>query len=220
MSKPIMESCRPMCREGCPFLLIALALALAVGALTHWIVGGVFLLLPAYVFYFFRNPDRTVPDIDSAVISPADGTVIDVSEVAESRFLHKKCKKVSIFMSLVSVHVNRIPATGRIKSVHYNEGKFLIGWAEKASLDNEQNAIIMETKSGDEIMFVQIAGFVARRIVCYVKGGEEVTRGERFGLIRFGSRVDVYLPLTCTIEVEKGQKVAGGESILARCGAA
>jgi phosphatidylserine decarboxylase len=166
------------------------------------------------VIWFFRNPARVIPEQPNAVVSPADGTVIGIEEVEEGRFVKERMKKVSIFMSVFNVHINRIPYSGMVREVSYNPGKFLVASVDKASLLNEQNAVVIETAQGKKILFVQIAGLVARRIVCYLAKGEAVTRGERFGLIRFGSRVDIYLPANSTLAVSLKQKVTGGETII------
>lgn len=214
--KPIMPPSWPLAREGAPFLLIALGITVVSGLLGGAAAGLASLILPAYVILFFRDPERMPPEEEGLILSPADGKVISLSEIDEDRFLGKRLRRICIFMSLVNVHVNRAPLSGRVKKVKYRPGRFLVGFAEKASLDNEQNAVVMEGDKGEEILFVQIAGFIARRIVCYLKEGDSVDRGERFGLIRFGSRMDVYLPLSCKVLVQEGQKVKGGETPLAR----
>ncbi len=212
-----MPPTRFIAREGVPFVLIAAGLSALVIYIAGFKFGIVSIGLPLFVLNFFRNPERSPLGGEDLLVSPADGTVLSVAELEEKRhFNNRRMKRICIFMSVINVHVNRIPLSGRIKSVKYNPGKFLIGFAEKASLDNEQNAIVIEGEKGREVLFVQIAGFIARRIVCYLKGGEEVQRGERFGLIRFGSRVDVYLPLDSEVLVKKGDKVRAGESPLAR----
>jgi phosphatidylserine decarboxylase len=219
-NKAIMPPCWPIAKEGYLFLFIAIGITLALTFLLGKVVGIISLGLPIYVACFFRNPERKIPAGEGFVISPADGRILSVEDVEEGRYLHKRLRRVCIFMSLINVHINRMPMSGKVRSVHYNPGKFLIGFSEKASLDNEQNAIVMESSPVGgkvrEILFVQIAGFIARRIVCYVTGGESVAKGERFGLIRFGSRVDVYLPLDCEILVKEGEKVKGGETVLGR----
>lgn len=215
--KAIMPPTRLIAREGIPFVLIAVCLSALAIYFAGFKFGVISLGLPLFVLNFFRNPERSPLGGEDLLVSPADGTVLSVTELEEKRYFNnRRMKRICIFMSVINVHVNRIPLSGRIKSVTYNPGKFLIGFAEKASLDNEQNAIVIEGERGREVLFVQIAGFIARRIVCYLKGGEEVQRGERFGLIRFGSRVDVYLPLDSEILVKKGDKVRAGESPLAR----
>lgn len=210
----IMAPSKGIAREGTPF--IAIAFLIAAGAI--WI-GGPWslpaLILPAFVLNFFRDPERTPPAGEDLVVSPADGKVLSVTEVDEGRYLHRRMKRVCVFMNVFNVHVNRVPVSGQVKVVRYNPGKYLMGYAEKASLDNEQNAIVIE-KAGKDVLFIQIAGLVARRIVCYLKGGEAVDRGERFGLIRFGSRVDVYLPPEAEVLVKEGQTVKAGETAIGR----
>lgn len=204
-----------MLKEGYPFLLAGLLLAapfLVWGG--PW--GLLALSIPFYVVWFFRNPRRVPPSDEKSLLSPADGKIIFVGEVEEQRYLEKKMQKVSIFMSPVDVHVNRIPITGQIKGIYYNKGKYFSAFKEKASLDNEQNAVSMESTGGYPILFVQIAGFLARRIVCYLKVGDNVRRGERYGLIRFGSRMDVYMPTDFKLTVNLGERVRGGETILGR----
>lgn len=213
---PIMRTGFLVAREGIPFILIALVIAALIFVFAGPIAGAVALALPAFVTNFFRDPEREPPSGEDLIVSPADGKVISIAEVDEGRYLNRKMKRVCVFMNVFNVHVNRVPVSGKIVSVRYNPGKFLMGYAEKASLDNEQNAIVIEKEPGQEILFIQIAGLVARRIVCYLKGGERVTRAERFGLIRFGSRVDVYMPLETEIRVKVGDKVSAGESVLGR----
>jgi phosphatidylserine decarboxylase len=177
-------------------------------------VAAVFALLTIFSLWFFRNPERHAPVEPNLVVSPADGKVVFVGEVDEGRILHGRAVKVSIFMSVFNVHVNRAPETGRITEVHYNKGKFVSANLDKASLDNEQNALVMQTVSGKRVMFVQIAGLIARRIVCWVKPGDDIRRGERFGLIMFGSRLDIYLPVGSKIKVKLGDKPKAGETVI------
>lgn len=211
-----MPASHGIAREGYPFLVGAFLISAAAFFFGGPTAGYVSILLPLFVANFFRDPERTTPDGADLVVSPADGKVLSIGEVEEGRYLNRRLKRICIFMSVMNVHVNRVPLSGRVKSVRYNPGKFLIGFAEKASLDNEQNAVIMEHISGREVLFVQIAGLIARRIVCYLTGGEQVVTGERFGLIRFGSRVDVYLPLEAETAVRQGQRVKAGETVLGR----
>jgi phosphatidylserine decarboxylase len=173
---------------------------------------GIFIIL--FVVFFFRNPKRKIPSLENIILSPADGRIIHLGECEEDRFLKEKVLKVSIFMSLFDVHINRAPVSGKILQKSYLPGRFLVANAEKSSLLNEQNAFILETEDRLKILLVQIAGFVARRIVCYAKAGDTLRRGEIFGLIRFGSRVDLYLPASVTPVVRVGQHVKGGESII------
>ncbi len=206
----------PVAKEGLPFIGIAAAIMLLTFILTDiWWVDLFFVLLTLFVIYFFRDPDREITDDPSAIVSPADGKVIKIRRVKDDRFLNADVMKISIFMSVFNVHVNRVPAASRVLEVRYNPGKFLVASVDKASLLNEQNAIIAEGPTGQKYAFNQIAGLIARRIVCYAGVGMSFDRGERFGLIRFGSRVDVYLPLDCRMEVRYGQKVQAGASVLA-----
>ena len=206
----------PVAKEGLPFIGIAAAVMLVVFLITDiWWIDLFFLLLTAFVIYFFRDPDREITDDPSAIVSPADGKVIKIRRVRDDRFLNADVMKISIFMSVFNVHVNRVPATSRIVDVLYNPGKFMVASHDKASLLNEQNGVIAEGPTGQTYAFNQIAGLIARRIVCYAGVGMSFDRGERFGLIRFGSRVDLYLPLDCKIKVRYGQKVQAGASVLA-----
>lgn len=194
-------------REGWPFVGLALALFIISVA-----IGSVFVIAPAlalafFVAWFFRNPERETPSDAGIVISPADGRVIAAGSCNGGT-------KISIFMSVFNVHVNRIPATGIVKKIEYNKGKFLVASRDKASLENEQNAVTIEDEAGRLIKFTQIAGLVARRIVCYLNEGDRVKCGQRFGMIRFGSRVDVCLPEGLSLNVKVGDRVKSGETIL------
>ena len=206
----------PIAVEGIPFVVIAGIISVLFYAAGLIIPAILFTLVTLFVVWFFRNPERTVPPGDNNVISPADGKIIDIREVDEARILKKKMLKISIFMNLFNVHVNRSPCTGKVVDILYNPGKFVSANLDKASLENEQNAVVLETPAGEKIIFIQIAGLIARRIVCWLREGQYVKRGERFGLIRFGSRVDVYLPVGTDVSVSLGDKVKAGESILAR----
>jgi phosphatidylserine decarboxylase len=204
----------PVVIEGAPFIAVPLVAAAAAWSLGWPIVGVGFLALAIFILWFFRNPDRDVPTDPRAIVSPADGKVLSVEPVFESRVLKADVQRISIFMGLTDVHVNRIPYDGRIMGVYYHTGKFLSAFKDKASLDNEQQALLLETTGGKQLLFVQIAGFVARRIVTWVREGDRVERGNRYGLIRFGSRVDVYLPRETKVTVKVGDRVAGGSSVL------
>src|SRR3990170_5565553 len=205
----------PIAAEGIPFAAGAGAVFLLV-YLAGWMMPALFFMaLALFIVWFFRNPERNIPSGKDLIVSPADGRIIGISHETEARILRKRLIRISIFMNLFNVHVNRIPCSGRVLDISYNPGRFLSANRDKASLENEQNAVVLETTSGDQILFVQIAGLIARRIVCRLQKGERVERGERFGLIRFGSRVDVYLPMDAAIKMSVGQKVKGGESILA-----
>jgi len=174
-----------------------------------------FLLLTAFVVWFFRNPERDIPSDENSIVSPADGKVIVIGRGFDDRFLKTDALKISIFMNVFNVHVNRIPTSGKVLGVFYNPGKFFSADKDKASLENEQNALLIEAKNGKKFVVNQIAGLIARRIVCYAKPGDSIEKGRRFGMIRFGSRLDVYLPTDCKIDVNVGDKVKAGSSILA-----
>lgn len=204
----------PIAREGYPFILVSLLPNAVV-----WFAGLEWLLfffvpLTLFVIAFFRDPERSVPEDKTAIVSPADGRVIKVEKVTEQRILGRESLRICIFMNVFNVHVNRAPAAGKVLKVLYNPGKFFNASLDKASLMNEQNAVVLEAKNGKVIAFNQIAGLIARRIVCRAKPGMKLEKGERFGLIRFGSRVDVYLPAECRAAVKAGDKVSAGSSIL------
>jgi phosphatidylserine decarboxylase len=198
--------------EGFPFII-----PLAGATLLAFLAGfkGISLLLlvlTLFVVWFFRNPRRNTPEKTGLVISPADGKVIRIEETTSDERPGRTFQKISIFMNVFNVHVNRIPCSGEVRFIHYREGKFLSANLDKASELNERNTVLLQTADGQEIMTVQIAGLIARRIVCWLKEGMQVTRGERFGLIRFGSRVEVFLPLGSTLLVKVGEKVRAGET--------
>ncbi|PKN33163.1 MAG: phosphatidylserine decarboxylase family protein [Deltaproteobacteria bacterium HGW-Deltaproteobacteria-19] len=200
--------------EGIPFIAVP-----AIFALTSWFAGypvsaTLLTLITAFVLWFFRNPERKTPDAPGLVISPADGKVIFIGEAEEADILKGRAKKISIFMNVFNVHVNRIPCSGTVEGIRYYKGKFLVASLDKASSDNERNAVLIRTEDGKKILTIQIAGLVARRIVCWLKEGMNVTRGERFGLIRFGSRLDVFLPLESAISVKVGDVTRAGETPL------
>ncbi|NWG01348.1 MAG: phosphatidylserine decarboxylase family protein [Syntrophaceae bacterium] len=204
----------PMAKEGLPFLIPMMIFTIFSGILgwTVWMSLGILLVL--FIAYFFRNPRREIPDLQNVILSPADGRIVHVGECEENRFLKKKTIKVSIFMSLFDVHLNRAPVSGRVLDRNYIPGRFFAANVEKSSLLNEQNAMILETEDRTKILLIQIAGFIARRIVCYAKAGDLLRKGEIIGLIRFGSRVDLYLPPEVKPIIRIGQHVKGGESII------
>ena len=200
-------------REGIPFIMIATALAAAgyTAALVRrswplWLLAFLLTFLALWVAYFFRDPERTGPRGANLVISPADGRVIDIREVDEPAFLGGRAIRISVFMNVFNVHVNRYPVSGRVSYVHYNPGKFINAAADKASLENEQMSVGVETGT-QKVLFRQIAGLIARRIVTYSKVGDTATQGDRMGLIRFGSRVDVFVP---TLDGRDEVVVSGG----------
>lgn len=204
----------PIAKEGLPFIGIAAVLTLIFGLFGWKILTVLGIILTLFIAYFFRNPERKIPRLENVILSPADGKIIEVGEAQERRFLSEKTLKVSIFMSLFDVHLNRSPVSGKVLQKKYFPGEFFVAHAEKASLRNEQNVVLIETEDHYYLVMVQIAGIVARRIVCYPKPGDLLKRGEIFGLIRFGSRVDLYLPLDVRPAVKVGQKVKAGESII------
>ena len=204
----------PIAREGMRFIIPLAVISLILWVLCFTALAGFFSLLTLFVISFFRDPERSIPPGEKAVLSPADGKIIKVEPCWEEHLLKGPSLKVSIFMSLFNVHVNRIPLTGRVIDISYQAGKFIRANLDKASTMNEQNALLMETPEGTRLLFVQIAGLIARRIVCWVKKGDAVERGCRFGMIRFGSRLDIYLPRDAQLQVRVGQKALAGQTIL------
>jgi len=204
----------PIAKEGFSFLIPTALLTVFFGWLGWKILTLLGILLTLFVAFFFRNPKRKIPALQNIILSPADGRIIHVGECEEERFLKERTLKVSIFMSPFNVHLNRAPISGKVLQRSYHPGKFLVASMDKSSLLNEQNAVILETEDRFKILLIQIAGFVARRIVCYAKPGDALRMGEIFGLIRFGSRVDLYLPPEIKPTVSVGQHVKGGESII------
>jgi phosphatidylserine decarboxylase len=211
-------------REGRPFIGVAALVALfAWGAVAArggvaWTITAITLSIVAlWVAYFFRDPERVGERGESLVIAPADGRVVSVADVDEPAFLHSGAKRISIFMNVFNVHVNRYPVSGTVRYVHYNRGKFLHAAAEKASLENEQMSVgLVSGKQQHRVLVRQIAGLIARRIANYSREGEVVEQGDRMGIIRFGSRVDVLLPQSAEILVRPGQLTEAGKTVLAR----
>jgi len=198
--------------EGVPFIIPLGGVTLLAFVAGFKGISLVLLVVTLFVVWFFRNPQRNTPEKDGLVISPADGRVIRIEETASDEQPGRTFQKISIFMNVFNVHVNRIPCSGEVRFIRYREGKFLSANLDKASALNERNTILLQTADGREIMTVQIAGLIARRIVCWLKEGMQVSRGERFGLIRFGSRVEVFLPHGSTLLVRVGEKVRAGET--------
>jgi phosphatidylserine decarboxylase len=208
-------------REGFPFMAIAGILAAGAFAIAvnrrswgFWLFALVLLVLALWVAYFFRDPERTGKRGASLVISPADGKLIMITEVDEPSFIGGKAIRLSIFMNVFNVHVNRYPSDGVVRYLHYNKGKFFNASSDKSSLENEQQSVGLETPRG-KILVRQIAGLIARRIVTYSKMGETVHQGDRMGMIRFGSRVDVFLPLNAKIVARNGDITSAGVTLLA-----
>ena len=190
--------------------LIATALAAFYSAWLAVVLG----LLTCFVFWFFRDPERPIPAGPGLVVSPADGKVVQVREEEEPHFLKARAIRISIFLNIFDVHVNRIPCRGKIREIVYHPGKFLSAHLEKASSENEHQAVLIETPAGQRVVVVQIAGLIARRIVSWIRQGDSVETGARFGMIRFGSRVDTFLPLGTELKIQPGDRVKGGETVI------
>lgn len=203
---------------GTTLFLTALNYGLTVyfgSGLSSQIVLGLSLLFYVMVVQFFRNPSRNSPQGEGLIIAPADGKVVVIEEVEEPEYFKDKRKQISIFMSPVNVHVNRVPVSGTVLYYQYFKGKYLVAWHPKSSTENERTTLVME-EGGKQVLFRQIAGALARRIVCYVKPGQQLKKGDEYGFIKFGSRIDVFLPLDAKVEVELNQKTVGGETVIAR----
>jgi phosphatidylserine decarboxylase len=204
----------PFAREGYPFIAGAAFVTLVFALLGWGVLTIACLLLTGFTAWFFRNPERVPPAGEKKVVSPADGKVIFSGEVNEPRCGESPVTKISIFMNVFNVHVNRVPVSGTVTDRFYNAGSFLNAALDKASLENEQCGLLVETAEGQKVMFVQIAGLIARRIVTYPEIGDRIERGRRYGLIRFGSRVDVYLPPGSAVGVRLGELTKAGETVL------
>jgi len=200
-------------REGWPFLAAALAVSVAASFFIGW-WSAPFWLASAFILQFFRDPPREVPDDPRAVVSPADGRIVEVSR-GQDPYLKRDALKVSVFMNVFNVHSNRSPVDGTVRDKWYFPGAFVNAALDKASLDNERNALWLRTAGGADVTCVQVAGLIARRILCYVSPGAALSRGQRYGFIRFGSRVDVYLPPDAEVKAALGDKVYAAESVLA-----
>jgi phosphatidylserine decarboxylase len=204
-------------KEGYVFLIGIFAVSMIMFTLSTnlaWIC----IILTIWCAMFFRNPDRMVPQEENIVVAPADGIVQKITEdepPEELKIGEEKMLRVSIFLNIFNVHVNRIPASGKILSLHYHPGKFINASLDKASKDNERQSVCMETNGGKKIGFVQIAGLIARRIICDLEEEMNVEAGDRFGIIKFGSRLDLYLPRNISVNVGEGQSMVGGETIIA-----
>jgi phosphatidylserine decarboxylase len=201
-------------REGWPFIALALVVAIAVHVFAGWALALFFWMVFAFMIQFFRDPPRAVPADPAAVISPADGRVVSI-ERARDPYLDRDALKISVFMNVFNAHSNRSPVDGDVRNTWYHPGSFLNAALAKASLENERAALWIRMASGADVTCVQVAGLVARRILCYAKTGDTLARGQRFGFIRFGSRVDLYLPTNATPRAMVGDKVYATESVLA-----
>ena len=209
------ERTGPIARPGFRFILMGLIIFL-LGFWAGWFFTLLGLVLTLFFIYFFRDPERAVPAGPGLVISPADGKIIVLEQVREETFLKQPVQKLSIFMNVFDVHVNRAPVAGRVQGMAYRPGRYLAANRPEAPDQNEQLAVHLKTAEGAEVVMVQIAGLLARRIVPYIQEGDDLDRGERVGLICFGSRVDIYFPEQCQVQVRIGQKVKAGSSILGR----
>lgn len=213
-------------KEGYTSIAVVVLVIFIANALVHyflsdntfvvWITYVLSLLLLVAILQFFRNPRRRITTDEHAILCPADGKVVVIEETEETEYFHDKRIQVSIFMSPVNVHINRNPVSGKVSFFRYHSGKYLVAWHPKSSTLNERTSIAVQTATGEEVLFRQIAGAMARRIVWYIEEGSTVTQGEEFGFIKFGSRVDVFLPLGTRVDVNIGDQVSGGLTILGR----
>lgn len=204
---------------------IAVATAIAVGLciiasfiprIAGYVLYGIAVLFEGLTLYFFRDPDRSPPEGDHLILAPADGKIVLIKEVKEPKYIQGKAVQISIFLSLLDVHVNRVPASGRIEYVKYHPGKYLMAWKEQASSQNERSDIGVRHPGGVKMFFRQITGFLARRIVYHLKEGDRVEAGRRFGMMKFGSRMDILVPPEVNVIAKEGDRTTGGETILAR----
>lgn len=203
----------PVAVEGFPFILAGVILT-SVLFLCHLQLSALMAMaVTLFIVFFFRNPRRMTPADEKSVVAPADGVIIYLGNAREEH-LGEEMTKISIFMSVFNVHINRVPVTSRVLDYFYIPGKFLDVRDERATFENEQSGLILETAHGMKLVVVQVAGLIARRIVCYAGKGDSLTRGKRYGLIRFGSRLDVYLPRETAVKVRMGEKTIAGETIL------
>ncbi|MCS6967772.1 MAG: phosphatidylserine decarboxylase family protein [Cytophagales bacterium] len=212
-------------REGYSILLIALLILTTLNMLLYYLAPQKIVLQNAvlvasiiiflFLLQFFRNPPLKIQLQEGKVLAPADGKVVVIEETTESEYFKDKRKQISIFMSPLNVHVNRVPVSGVVKYVRYHSGSYLVAWHPKSSTENERNTVVIRQRDGKEILVRQIAGVLARRICCYVKEGQRVVQGTEFGFIKFGSRVDVFLPLNAKITVQLHQKTTAGKTVIA-----
>lgn len=200
--------------EGFTYIGIAGLLAWLTALFGLETLSIILAVLTIFIIYFFRDPERKIPQDQYAVVSPADGKVIDIDNALEENFLNREMKRIGIFLSITDCHVNRFPVTGRVLNTKHTTGKFFIADLKRSSSENEKLATLIETDDKQEVVIVQVAGLIARRIVSYLSVGDQLQKGDRFGMIKFGSRVDIYIPLTCEVLISNGDKVRGGETIL------
>jgi len=215
--KPYSDLTKVIHREGYIFIAIFAVVAFILASF-NGTLGWIGFIGTVWCVYFFRNPERSTPINDNLIVSVGDGVVQAIKEIAPPAELglgDDEMIRVSVFLNVFNVHVNRVPASGKILSLHYHPGRFFNASLDKASIHNERQSVLMETAAGAKIAFVQIAGLVARRIVCDLEENQEIKAGQRYGIIRFGSRVDIYLPLKTAILVSQGQTCVGGETVIA-----
>jgi len=201
-------------REGWPFIAIALVIAIGLSLTTWWLLAAIAWIAFAFVLQFFRDPPRNIPAQPNAVLAPADGRIVRIGP-ARDPYVNRDALMISVFMNVFNVHSNRSPVDATVADAWYHPGKFVNASFEKASSDNERNALRLVTDNGTEVVCVQIAGLIARRILCYVKRGDKLARGQRYGFIRFGSRVDLYLPADAVPRASVGDKVHATTTVVA-----
>jgi phosphatidylserine decarboxylase len=204
----------PIVKEGLPFVGGLASITLLLGLSGWTIPAGVAGGFTLFTAWFFRNPRRIIPRDPNVVVSSGDGKVVAIEEEFEPRYLKQQSIRVTVFLNVFDVHVNRMPCAGTVEGISYQPGQFLVASRPEATVRNEQNAVMLKTDLGAKVLCVQVAGLIARRIVCWVSEGARVQRGERFGLIRFGSRMDTFLPVGSKIRVALGDRVKGGETIV------
>lgn len=212
------ESCLggiPIATEGYPFIVPALAVGGFFFWAGQWVLAIAATVVAAFFAFFFRDPKREIPEAAGAILAPADGTVVDISEIENQEFPGGRAQSLSIFLSLFDIHINRAPVSGIVKERIYRKGKFLPAYKATASKENEQNMLFIDS-GGERFTVRQIAGIFARRIVCWAEEGDRLEKGEKIGLIKFGSRVELNFPFDYDVEVELGQKVKGGLTMLAK----
>tara|TARA_B100000315_G_C14587835_1_gene594089 strand:- start:2652 stop:3290 length:639 start_codon:yes stop_codon:yes gene_type:complete len=204
----------PIAPEAFPFFILLGALSIGTWFFDFKIASLILLFIGGWVLWFFRNPVRTIPDDSQSIVSPADGKVVEIHEEEEDVYCKERVIRVSIFLNIFNVHINRIPFTGKIMKTGFIPGRYLPAMKPSASQENHRHAILIQTATGQQMLVVQIVGLIARRIRCWVETGDQVTRGDRFGLIQFGSRVDTFLPIDVKLQVQVGDHVKGGSSVL------
>lgn len=211
----IIDSHPKLAREGWFYIALTLVAAILTTLVFPLAVASLFWVIFVFVLQFFRDPYRSIPQEEGVIVSPADGKVI-FTGIVDDPYIDRKAFKISVFMNVFSVHSNRAPFAGKVKQIWYNPGLFVNAALDKASQENERNAIWLQSDDGKDVVSVQVAGLVARRILCYVESGDQLERGQRYGFIRFGSRVDLFLPEDFSIQVALGDNVSSGSSVLGK----